>query len=132
MEYTRDTQCERCHLWYHGTDLTRVGEGDGLVLCARCIETLWPDDEYASRITHEGQFEDETPAWAILPDENDSLALAVRTTAGLRVEVVEGFVVVTQNGESVTADVADADLFDAFHHPALYISPEQCEKIGLR
>jgi hypothetical protein len=140
MEYTRDTQCDRCHLWFDKDDLNVVGEGDGLLLCTRCVEAVWPseypeDEDYASRITHEGQFEDEPCADAVqLLDENESLAVLVRTTAGLRIEAVADpfYIVATQDGKSVTADVSPADLWDAFNHPALYLSPEQCSLIGLR
>lgn len=62
MDYVRDTQCERCHLWYDGIDLNDMGQG--WAICTRCVEALWPseeDDGYSQRLTHEGQYEDETP-----------------------------------------------------------------------
>jgi hypothetical protein len=143
MEYTRDTQCDRCHLWFDKTDLNVVGAGDGLTLCTRCVEALWPSDEYpededySRRVTHEGQFEDEPCEGAVQVAEHPN-ALATRTVAGLRVEachmpLTDLFgVAVTLDGKQAWASTSPEALWDAFNHPALYLGPEQCAKIGLR
>jgi len=138
MEYTRDTQCERCHLWFDLSDLNRVGEGDGLLLCTRCVEVLWPseDEAYSERVTHDGQFEDEPVEYVEVPEHTN--ALISRTAAGLRVEgcympLTDLYgIAVTLDGKQAWASCEPAQFLDAFNHPALYLGPVQCERIGLR
>ena len=142
MEYERDTQCAQCHLWYAEADLNTVGEGDGLLLCSKCYDHPWPteqpeDEEYSSRVTHEGQFEDEPCEGAVQIVEHPN-ALMTRTSAGLRVEAVhlpltnEAGIAVTLDGKQAWASCAPAALLDAYHHPALYLNTVQCAHIGLR
>ena len=145
----RTSLCDRCGLKYRPEDIHSAGDGtwDLCTGCLAVLEEAYPlapsgaayEDEdyedYSRRVTHEGQYEDEAQdepySGHALDDENDSLALLVRTTGGLRIEALQGFIVATQDGASVTVDVADADLLDAFRHPALYLGPERCAQIGL-
>lgn len=127
MEYIRDTQCEKCHLWYDESNLNDLG--NGWLLCTICVEKLYPSDD------EHGSYEDESINVEIVAHEN---ALLTRTSAGLRVEAcylpltgVTG-VAVTLDGKQAWASCAPEQFLDAYHHPALYIGPEQCSKIGLR
>ena len=141
MEYERDTQCEGCHCWYDRSDLF-LGHG-GVALCQACydatekaIALAYADEPLNSNPHHEGEFEDEPCADAVQVTERGD-ALMTRTAAGLRVEAVytedrRFGVAVTLDGQSVWASVTADTLRDAFDHPAMYLSPEQCAQIGLR
>ena len=128
--------CDRCGLKYRPDQITRAGDGSWK-LCHGCIEYFdQPDEEYSAKVAHEGEFEDEAVVVAEIPEHAN--ALLTRTSAGLRVEACflplmdTTGIAVTLDGVQAWASVEKSDLLDAFHHPALYIGPEQCEKIGLR